>query len=189
MRRLLWKLLKPPVYLLAAAVILLEDFLWEPLQRLGAWLGHLPGLRRFERWVAALPPKGALAMFLTPTVILFPFKLLALAAFARGMFLVGLGVAVGAKVVGTALVARIFALCKPTLMTVGWFARAYAWVSGVREKTMAFLRATPVWKVTKAFAASVRRAFAAPPGAPDRPGLLRRLWRHARRRLGRRDAP
>ena len=98
-RPLLWKLLRPPVYLAAAIVILVEDFLWEPLQRLGAWVGHLPGLRRLERWIAGLPPKGALAMFLTPTVLLFPFKLLALAAFASGMYVVGLGVAAGAKVV------------------------------------------------------------------------------------------
>ena len=180
MRRLLWRILRPPVYLIAAIVILLEDFLWEPLQGLGAWIGHLPGLRRFERWVAALPPKGALAMFLTPTVILLPFKLMALAAFTRGMFVTGLLVAISAKVVGTALVARIFALCKPTLLTVDWFARAYHWINGVRDRTMSLLRATAVWKASKAFAAAVRGVFRS---TDTRPSLLKRLWRRAHRDL------
>lgn len=180
MRRLLWRVLRPPVYLIAAIVILLEGFLWEPLQGLAAWIGHLPGLRRFERWVAALPPKGALAMFLTPTVVLLPFKLMALAAFARGMFVTGLLVAISAKVVGTALVARIFALCKPTLLTVGWFARAYHWINGVRDRTMTLLRATAVWKASKALAAAVRGVFRS---TDTRPSLIKRLWRRAHRDL------
>ncbi len=180
MRRVLWNILRPPVYLIAAIVIVVEDFLWEPLARLAAWIGHLPGLQRFERWVAGLPPKGALAMFLTPTVVLLPFKLMALAAFARGMFVTGLMVAVAAKVVGTALVARIFALCKPTLLTVGWFARAYHWVNGVREKTLGLLRETAVWRATKAFTAAVRRVFRSTDG---RPSLLKQLWRRVHRDL------
>jgi hypothetical protein len=119
-------------------------------------------------------------MFLTPTVVLLPFKLMALAAFARGMFVTGLLVAVAAKVVGTALVARIFALCKPTLLTVGWFARAYAWINAVRDKTMTLLRATAVWRATKAFTAAVRRVFRS---TDERPSLIRRLWRQIRRDL------
>ncbi len=153
-------MLRAPFYLAATLVILFEDFLWEPLQRLGAWFGHLPGLRRLEARIAALPPKAALAMFLTPTVVLLPFKFLALAAFTRGHFIVGLGVAVGAKVVGTALVARIFALCKPTLLTVPWFARAYAWVTMVRELTLGALRRTPLYRGVKNLAISVRQGLA-----------------------------
>ena len=185
MGNLLWTLLKPPVYLVAAIIILLEDWLWEPLHALARLIGRLPVLRRFEAWMATLPPKGALAMFLTPTVILFPFKILALAAFARGMYAVGLGVAIGAKIVGTALVARIFTVCKPVLLTVPWFARTYAWVGMVRERTQAFLRATPVYKAVKALSAAVRRRFAPD---PERPGLLGRLWRHTNRRLRGPDA-
>lgn len=185
MRSLLWRILRPPVYLVATIVILFEDFLWEPLQRLAAWIGHLPGLRRAEAWVARLPPKGALAMFLTPTVVLLPFKILALGAFARGYFVTGLAVAIGAKVVGTALVARIFALCKPTLLTVPWFARAYAWVGRVRELTLGALRATAFYRTVKALAVSVRHGLARLARGDGRPGPLSRLWRRARRDLGR----
>lgn len=180
-RTLLWKVLKPPVIFVAAVVILLEEWLWEPLQKLAALIGRLPVLRRFEAWIARLPPKWALAMFLTPTVVLFPFKILSLAAFARGQYALGLLVALGAKGVGTALVARIFTLCKPTLMGVPWFARAHAWVSGVRTRALEILRATPIYKGVKAFTAAVRRVLA----GDGQPGLLSRLWRSARSGLRR----
>ena len=181
LRTLLWTLLKPPVYFVAAVVILLEEWLWEPLQRLAALVGRLPLLRRLEARIARLPPRWALAMFLTPTVVLFPFKILSLAAFARGQYALGLTIAVAAKGVGTALVARIFTLCKPTLMGVPWFARAHAWVSGVRQRALAFLRATPVYKGIKAFSGAVKRLLA----GDGRPGLLSRLWRTARSGLRR----
>ena len=183
MRRLLWRIFSPPVYLLAAIVILLEDFLWEPLQALAAWIGHLPGLRRFVRWVAALPPNGALAMFLTPTLVLLPFKFLALAAFTRGMFLTGLVVAVSAKVVGTALVARIFALCKPQLLTVPWFARTYAWVGRVRELTLGLIRGTAFYRAVRSLAAAIRARLAEWTRGDGRRGLFARLWRRVRRDL------
>ena len=149
LRRELRRVLRWTILPLVVVVILLEDWLWDPLQRLAALIGRLPGLRRLEIAIAGLPPKGALAMFLVPSVVLFPFKLLALAAMARGMLLAGLCVAVAAKVVGTALVARIFTLCKPALLSVPWFARAHAWIGDLRARVLGWVRATAAYRAVQ----------------------------------------
>ncbi len=179
LRGLLWRVLKPPVYLIVALVVLFEEWMWEPLQALAKLIGSLPVLRRLEAWVAALPPRGALAMFLTPTLIILPFKIAAVAAFAHGMFATGLIVAISAKLVGTALVARIFTLCRGTLLGIPWFARAHAWVSEVRDKALAWIHRTPVYRGVKAFTGAIRRRFFS-----GRPGFLGKLWRFVRRRVG-----
>ena len=69
---------------LLALLILFEEWGWVPLQRLMARLGRLPVLRRLEAAVARLPPRAALAVFLLPTLLLLPVKLLALWLIGQG---------------------------------------------------------------------------------------------------------
>jgi hypothetical protein len=61
-----------------ALLILFEEWGWEPLQRLLAYIGELPGFRWMEDVLRRLPPYAALAVFLVPTLLLLPVKLLAL---------------------------------------------------------------------------------------------------------------
>lgn len=151
-KSLLYRIVTAPFFAVVAVVLLVEEFLWEPLQDLAKAIGRLPVFRTIERKLAALPPTGALLAFLTPSIILVPFKILALAAFARGMMGVGLAIAITAKVVGTALVSRIFTICKPTLLTVPWFKRAYLWVTDFRTKLFG-------WIKNNAVVVAVRLAF------------------------------
>src|SRR5260370_26384616 len=109
--------------LLAALWIFLEEWIWDAMQACMAWIGKLPGVRECEARIARLPPYAALVAFLIPGAILVPFKLLAFWLIPRGHGLLGLQVFVIAKIVGTAFLARIFALTKPALLTIGWFAR------------------------------------------------------------------
>jgi hypothetical protein len=51
-----------------------------------------------------------------PTLALFPIKLLALYLFSHGQSAWGLGLLIGAKIIGTAFVARLFYIVQPTLM-------------------------------------------------------------------------
>jgi hypothetical protein len=88
---------------LLALLILFEEWGWEPLQRALAWIGRLPGLRWVERRIQALPPYAALALFLLPTAMLLPVKLLALWLIGQGKVWAGTLVILGAKVVGTAM--------------------------------------------------------------------------------------
>ena len=130
-----------------ALLILFEEWGWEPLQRALAWVGRLPGLRWLETRICALPPYAALALFLLPTAMLLPVKLLALWLIGQGKVWAGTLVILGAKLVGTAIVARLFALTQPALMQLAWFARLFArWVSW-KEALLAQVRASWPWRL------------------------------------------
>jgi hypothetical protein len=135
---------------LLALLILFEEWGWEPLRRALTWLGRLRAMRRIEAAIARLPPSAALALLLLPTLGLLPVKLLALWLIARGGALAGLTVIAAAKVLGTALLAWLFALTQPTLMRMPWFAagyrRWYAW----KESLLARVRASWAWRTGRA---------------------------------------
>ena len=135
-----------PLQWLLALVILFEEWGWEPLQRLIARLGRLPGLRVVEAWIRALPPWAALCTFGLPTLLLLPVKLLALWSIGNGHVVLGAAVVIAAKLVGTAVVARLFSLTQPALMQLRWFAALYrrwmAWKTALLER----LRASPPWR-------------------------------------------
>jgi hypothetical protein len=136
--------------LLLALVILFEEWGWGPLQRAMAWIGSLPVLRQVERWIAGLPPYGALALFLLPSATLLPIKLLALWLIGRGHAGLGLSVILAAKLVGTAILARLFSLTQPALMRLAWFARLYnRWVT-FKNDLLARVRASAGWRLARA---------------------------------------
>lgn len=132
-----------------ALVIVFEEWGWEPLQRLLARLGQWPVLRQLEAAIAGLPPRAALVVFLLPSLLLVPIKLAALGLIAHGQHLAGLLVIVVAKLLGTAVLARLFTLTHPALMQLPWFARWYGrWVPW-KATLLARVRASWVWRATR----------------------------------------
>ena len=142
---------------LLALLILFEEWGWEPLHRVLTWLGRLSTMRRVEAAITRLPPRAALAVLLLPTLGLVPVKLLALWLITQGAALTGLAVIVVAKVIGTAVLAWLFALTQPALMRMPWFAagyrRWYAW----KEALLAWVRASWAWRTGRAVKLRVRR--------------------------------
>ncbi len=65
-------------------------------------------------------------LFLVPAVALFPVKLGALWLIHEGWATLGVTLIVGAKLLGTALVGRLFVLTEPQLAQFAWFARVLA---------------------------------------------------------------
>lgn len=132
---------------LLALVILFEEWGWEPAKRAMAWIARWPPFAWIERRIAALPPYAALVVFFLPTLLLLPVKLGALWLIAQDHKALGLAVIVVAKLVGTALLARLFQLTQPALMRLAWFARLYTrwtvWKGGV----LARVRASWAWRV------------------------------------------
>ena len=143
-----------------ALLILFEEWGWEPLQRALAWVGRLPLLRQLEAGIARLPPRAALAVFLLPTLLLLPVKLLALAAIAHGHKLLGLAVIVLAKLLGTAVVARLFALTRPALLQLAWFARIYGHWTAWKDALLAQVRASWAWRSGRAVKRLLRQRWA-----------------------------
>ena len=131
---------------LLAIVLLFEEWGWRPLAELLALLARFRLWARLEGWIAGLSPYRALVIFALPTLILLPVKLGAFYLLSQGkVLLAGLFLA-GAKIVSTALVARIFLLTRPALMRLGWFARLYNWVVPWQEAIFARIRATWPWR-------------------------------------------
>lgn len=143
-RPLRWLL--APLQWSLALLILFEEWGWEPLQRQLARLGRLPGLRWVEARVRALPPWAALCAFGLPTLLLLPIKLLALRTIGNGHVLLGAAVVIAAKVVGTAIVARLFSLTQPALMQLGWFAAFYRRWMAWKNALLARLRSSAPWR-------------------------------------------
>jgi len=157
--RLAKKWLAAPFVLIAAVVILFEDWLWEDLARLAAAIGRLPILRSVEAFIAWLPPYAALFFFATPALLLIPLKLIALFLLSHGHAGLGLLTIVIAKFAGTALVARIFTLTRPQLLRIGWFAFVYARFTAFRTRIYATIKATAVYKVAHEMHLRLRTAI------------------------------
>ena len=146
-----------------ALVVLFEEWGWEPLARWAARLARLAPLARLERRVARLPPYAALFALGVPALALVPVKLLALAAIAEGQALLGVSVVLVAKLLGTAVVARLFQLTRPALLRLPWFARTYARWLAWKQAVLAEVRASQVWQVARRLrlrASEVLRAWA-----------------------------
>jgi hypothetical protein len=145
------RLLGGALAVLAALWIFLEEWVWDAILALMAQLGRLPPVKWVEARVARFPPYVALACFIVPGAIMLPFKLAAFWLIAHGHGLYGLWVFVVAKVVGTAFLARILALTKPALMTIGWFAKAYNAVISWKERLYAYVRSLPAYQRARAW--------------------------------------
>lgn len=176
MRRWLNRIITPPLMFVAALILFVEEVLWEVAKRVMAALGRLPLIRSLEGMITRLPPYGAAAAFLLPGLLLLPVKVGALWLIAHGQAVAGLGLIVAAKLAGTALVARIFSLTRPTLMMLGWFARLYGFIMRWRARLYGFVKASAAWHALERARARVRAAF-----ARMKPGRLTQRLRAIRR--------
>jgi hypothetical protein len=150
--------LRRTLEVLLALVVLFEEWGWRPLVALVGRLTKFRIWAAFEAWIAGLPPYAALLVFALPSAFLFPLKLLALWLIAQGKALMAGALFVGAKVVGTALVARIFLLTRPALLRIGWFKRLYDWYVPWQEALFGYVRASWAWRMGRIIKARVKIA-------------------------------
>lgn len=140
-----------------ALVLLFEEWGWQPLLAALGWLARFRVVARLEAGVAALPPYPALIVFAAPSLTLLPVKIVGLWLLSQGQVLAAGVLLAAAKVVSTALVARIFMLTRPALMRLAWFARLYNWIIPWKEALFARIRASFVWRYGRMVKAKVRR--------------------------------
>ncbi|TAG04472.1 MAG: hypothetical protein EAZ30_16620 [Betaproteobacteria bacterium] len=132
---------------------------WQSLSAVFAWLAKRPLWGLLESLIRRAPPYVALLLFLLPSLALFPVKLGALWLVAHGQKLLGVGVLIAAKIVGTAVVARLFSLTQPALMQLAWFARFYGWFKPWKDGWLALLRASAPWRLTRIFIGRMKARF------------------------------
>jgi hypothetical protein len=132
-----------------AILLIVEEWLWEILTAFGGILSRVLRLENFERWLAAAPPKTALIAFFIPLLIVTPINLFGLSLLARGHFLHGLAVELFAKILGMLLVARVFRLTRPQLLTFRWFDLGYHKILGWLNWAHLRVTSTVTYRVAK----------------------------------------
>jgi len=133
---------------IVAAVLLFEEWFWMQSTRAMARFAVMAHLTAVGDWIRRRPPGQALALFVLPVLVLYPFKALALIALARGEIVLGGGALVAAKLVATAVFARLYELTEPAIVRFGWirtgrdkFLRARAFLHRWLEARPAYRRA------------------------------------------------
>jgi len=156
-----WRLAKPLLkglaQILLGLIIIFEEWGWRPLAALLGRLARYKLWARFELGIARLPPYLALVAFALPTLLLLPLKFLALFLIARGQLLLASVLFLAAKVVATALIARLFELTQPALMQIGWFAWAHDIIMPWKEALTERLRTSWPWRIARMWKERLRR--------------------------------
>ena len=123
---------------LFAIILIIEEGLWDLLTAFGHTLVNWLKLGEFEQWLSRLSPMMALIPFSLPILIILPINISAFGLLAKGLILQGMMLEVLAKLLGTLLVARAFALTKPQLLTFSFIRFTYNtitfWVQWAHQK-------------------------------------------------------
>jgi hypothetical protein len=174
--RVLWRIIRVPfigvLNVLAALLLLFEEWGWRPLTQALASLARFRLWAELELWIAGLPPYGALVVLGVPSAVLIPAKFAGVYLLATGHFISAAAVIVAAKIAGTALIARVFMLTKPALMQIAWFKRAYDVFVPWHDKVVGWIRNSWVWRYGRIVKWRVG-------------GYMRRSWRTLRPQLER----
>lgn len=159
--RTAWGIAREPVILVlqlfAALLVLFEEWGWRPLSQALAKLARYAPIARLEAWIASLGPYPSLLVFALPTSLLLPLKFVAMWLLANGQVVAATGLFIGAKIVSTALIARVFTLTQPSLMRIAWFARAYNWFVPWKDALFAVIRQSWIWRYGRMVKTAVRQ--------------------------------
>ena len=120
----LWRGVTTVLLFVAAAVLLFEEWLWDHSTAIAKRLGRLPLLALLEAWIRRRSQYQAMALFVLPVIVVYPLKAVALYAMTRGYVTVGVSSFVLAKILATAVFARLFQLTEPAITKIRWVRHA-----------------------------------------------------------------
>lgn len=149
--------MKRILIILASLIVLFEEWVWEGITGLVAWLARFRLVARLEAWVQTLSPRATVALFAVPLLALLPAKILALYFLTHGKVLRGVFVILLAKGIGTAVSARLFVLAKPKLMTFTSFVWVYSKVIRLKIWAHDLLESTVWYGIVRDLLRSVKQ--------------------------------
>ena len=152
--------MKKPLLSLLAVILIIEEWLWDLLTAFGHTLIRWLRLERVEQWLSQTSPTMALVAFSIPLLIVMPINLMAIILLAHGLILQGIGLELLAKLLGTVLIARVFALTKPQLLTFTFLRLVYTTITGWLQWAHHKVTETPVYRWAKQFKAETKARFA-----------------------------
>jgi hypothetical protein len=141
---------------LAAAIVFVEQTLIRYLNMVTAAIAGWPPIARLEARLVRLPPYWALLTFAAPSILILPVKLSAFWFGVHHRYGLALGSVILGKLLATAILARLYRILRPSLMTIPWFAwvdtRFFAW----RDRAYAFVKSLPAWQKAQAMMQAAR---------------------------------
>src|SRR5436309_1132309 len=141
---------------IAAAVVFVEQVLIRYLNRMMVAVARWPPIAQLEAWLTTLPAWAAVLAFAAPSIIILPVKVSALWFAAHHRFVLAGSAVVLGKLLATAILARLYRILRPTLMTLRWFAWADTKFFTWRDWAYAFVRSLPAWQQAKGIAERAR---------------------------------
>jgi len=145
----LWRIARGVLLAFAALVFAIEEWGWRPLTAMAARLARWGPIARLEQRIREAPPPVALALYLVPALLLFPIKVVALWLISLGKTFFGVSVIILAKVIGTALLGRLFILTEPQLLRYRWFARTLEWWRTTKRRVREAVGRWPAWQAAR----------------------------------------
>lgn len=153
----MWARVQTFFFSLLALLLIIEEWLWAWLTRLGARLSRWLRLQTFEQWLLRATPLQALVCFATPLLLVVPINVLGFLLMANGAFWRGVLVEIGAKLFGTLIVARIFKLAKPQLLSFSAIAFLYRHITSWLQWAHARIITTGAYQTLKSVKEKFRR--------------------------------
>jgi hypothetical protein len=162
------RLLLLPAKAVVILYVVLDGIVTPVVRPLLAWVARLQFVIRLQDIVAALPPYAILALLSVPFAVAEPAKIYALYLMTEGQLVTGLVTISMAYLVSLVVVERIYHAGRMKLATIPWFAELMNWLTGIRDRLLAWARATRIWAFSvklkrnaRALAAKLRLRFRA----------------------------
>lgn len=157
------RLLLLPAKAVVVVYLVLDGIVTPVVRPLLLWVARLRFVLRLQDIVASLPPYAILVLLAIPFAIAEPAKIYALYLMTEGQFSAGVVTISMAYFVSLIVVERIYNAGSAKLKSIPWFARLIDWLTGIRDRLLAWARATRIWafsvklkREARAFAAKLR---------------------------------
>jgi len=147
------RLLLLPANAVVVLYVVLDGIVTPVFLPLIRWVARLRLVVRLQDIVAALPPYAILALLAVPFAFAEPAKIYALYLMTKGQFATGLVTMAMAYLVSLLIMDQIYHAGRAKLKTIPWFAKLMDWLTGIRDRLLAWARATRVW----AFSVKLKR--------------------------------
>lgn len=151
------RLVSRVVLFVAACVLAFEEWIWNHASALLRRFGRLPPFRRIEDWVRRRTPLQALVLYLLPLCVVLPLKGIALGVIGHGDVASGFAILFIAKVIGTAVLARVWQLTEPAITTYSWIRRGRDRFLRLRRRLYGWLYQQAVYRNTRALLDRLKR--------------------------------
>jgi hypothetical protein len=144
---------------LLAIFLIFEEWLWDGLTAFGHSLIRRLNLSGIEQWLSQTSPNMALVAFSIPLLIVMPISIMALVMLAHGLIVQGILLEIGAKLLATVLITRVFALTKPQLLTFAFLNLIYSTIMRWLEWAHQKIAQSPIYRSLKQFETEAKAKF------------------------------